>query len=230
MPLYESGKIPESYTVSRAAAPAWGASWALWKISESEEELLSKLDSVCFSREELAQIRVPQRKLEWLACRLALQSLLTEMEGVQLQKNERGRPYLQPSSGHVSLSHAYPFAAAVVHPRRAVGLDLEQPRQQLLRIKQKFLSPQEQAWVGENVEKLCLCWTAKEALYKMNGEPGLVFSRDILLEPAAVGGGVDAWLKGEPYALHYTKHDQVLMCVAIGNQETKTKAGTDFDR
>lgn len=218
MPLFQSAKFPSPDAGGNGANGCHYGSWALWRISEPEEELLAMLDGTYFPQEELLQIRVPQRRLEWLACRLALQQLLPQGSEVRLCKNQWGRPYLQPGMGHISLSHSYPFAAAALHPSHAVGIDLEQAREQLVRIKHKFLSPEEQALAGDDPEKLCLYWTAKEALYKLKGKPGVIFARDIMVGPdAKAGAGIlNATLEGEPYALHHQWHDKLLMCVAIG--------------
>lgn len=189
-------------------------SWVLWEIEESEEELLNLLDTSLFPQEELHRIKVAQRRLEWLACRIALQSMPGYLQRGQLKKNEYGRPYLHDCGWHVSLSHAYPFAAAAVHPTRPVGIDLEQPRAQLLRIKHKFLSQEEQEWVGDDLRQLCLCWTAKEALYKLHGQPGLIFAKDMHVISANESDPLQALLKGDLYNLYFQWHNDLLLCIA----------------
>ena len=188
--------------------------WALWRIDETEPELLAQLNAGCFPMEELQLIRTPQRRLEWLSCRLALQALLADQPPFRLLKNSLGRPYLTEDRGYISLSHAYPFAAAAIHPSRPVGLDVEQPRPQLLRIKHKFLSEREQALAGEDLQQLCLFWAAKEALYKLNGQPGLHFARDMQLIPAAEQRHT-IWLNDKSYQLHDYWHGSLLLCVVV---------------
>lgn len=232
MPLIQTANFPESSARSGASsgtrngahdsddcdvgsgATSTEGSWALWQIEESEEALLNLLDPSLFSLEELYGIKVAQRRLEWLACRIALQSLLSRFQGGRLQKNEHGRPYLHDCGWHVSLSHAYPFAAAAAHPTRPVGIDLEQPRAQLLRIKNKFLSQEEQAWVGNDLRQLCLCWTAKEALYKLHGQPGLIFAKDMHVISANAADPLQALLKGDLYNLYFQWHNDLLLCIA----------------
>lgn len=207
MPLFKTANFPVPDQAS--------GQWALWQIAETEAELLAQINPAYFAMEELATIQVAQRRQEWLACRLALQSLLPALPVGRLKKNEAGRPYLSAGGWHVSLSHAYPFAAAVVHPLLPVGIDVEKPREQLHRIKHKFLSPAEQVWAGEDVEQLCLLWAAKEALYKLNGQPGLHFARDMHIGPEDESGQLQALLKGNSYALHYSWHNGLLLCVVV---------------
>jgi 4'-phosphopantetheinyl transferase len=201
MPLFQTGNLTD------------GGSWALWQLEEPEQQLQQQLNPNCFPLQELQNIRVEQRRLEWLGCRLALQTLLPDVGASCLQKTSFGRPFLQPEGLHISLSHAYPFAAAAVHPARPVGLDIEKPRPQLLRIKHKFLSLQEQALVGDNLEQLCLWWAVKEALYKLNGQPGLIFARDMEVAPQAGTNRLQALLYGRPYELHYQWFKDLLLCV-----------------
>lgn len=205
MPLFQTGNFPTNSSTA--------GSWALWQLEETENELLQQLNTSCFPQEELQKIRVTQRRLEWLGCRLALQALLPDVAGICLQKNSLGRPFLATSGLHVSLSHAHPFAAAAVHPSRPVGIDVEKPRAQLLRIKHKFLSQQEQELVGEDLEQLCLWWAAKEALYKLNGQPGLIFAEDMRIAPQDGSEVLQAWLHNQPYSLHYQWYNDLLLCV-----------------
>lgn len=215
MPLFQSGNFP---VVSAGSGEA-GGRWALWRLDEPEEHLLQLLNHALFPVAELQQIRVTQRRQEWLGCRLALQALLAEAPQPELEasiclhKNEQGRPFLNGCGLEISLSHAYPFAGAALHPQRPVGLDVEQPRQQLLRIKHKFLSEQEQEQVGDDLQQLCLWWAAKEALYKMWGQPGLIFARDMQLASAPKANTLLGWLMGHPYELHYQWHGNLLLCV-----------------
>ncbi len=217
MPLFQTANFPApEVTVGGTAAGSTAAgSWALWQIEESEPQLLRQLDSTRFPLDELEGIRLPQRRLEWLACRLALQNLLGDLPGARLHKNEWGRPYLSSCAWHISLSHSFPYAAAAVHRLHPVGIDVEKPRAKLLRIRHKFLSEQEQAWVGEDLQQLCLWWAAKEALYKLNGQPGLLFAQDMYIGPTGESSILRASLHGKFYALHYQWYNDLLLCVVV---------------
>ena len=46
-----------------------------------------------------------------------------------------------------------------------------------------FLSEQELENTGEDLEKICIYWCAKEALYKVYGKRGLHFASQLLVEP-----------------------------------------------
>lgn len=199
------------------------ACWALWQITEKEEDLM---EGTHFSRqelEELAQVKVSERRLEWLASRLLLKKLATE-QGIshpEIKKDAFGKPYVADASFQASLSHAFPFAAAIVHTQRAVGIDIEHSRTQLLRIRHKFLHPEELACAGENLLKLGIYWSAKEALYKLYGRKALQFQAQIRIYPfedreaGSLQGCLLTKYGKEQYSLHYHHFHGLLVCYTL---------------
>lgn len=79
-----------------------------------------------------------------------------------------GRPilYKESSTIPISISHGSGvIAIAWRHDRNGIGIDIEAPREQLLRIYPRFLRPEE--YPAEiTVETLLPLWTRKEAAWK----------------------------------------------------------------
>lgn len=154
--------------------------WAVWQITETETELSALSFETC-----PAEIGHQVKRLEFLAARVLLQKV-SGMQGISFQgihKNAHGKPFLSGAACPISLTHSYPFVAAQLHPRDPVGIDLEQPKEKLLRVAPRFLSHQELADAGKDLTKLCVYWCAKEALYKLRGTPGLNFASDLHIVP-----------------------------------------------
>lgn len=196
------------------------ASWALWHIGEEEEELLHQLSLSKDEENELAGLKLPQRRLEWLASRLLVKQLAQQhqMPAVELIKDQWGKPLLAGSSSYISISHAYPYAAAILHEQQPVGIDIEKPRSQLLRIQHKFLNRDEQLCAEENPRKLCVYWAAKEALYKLYGKRELIFGEQILIQPfdlrpqGEIRGELVVKSNRQAYSLYYRYHEDLLIC------------------
>jgi len=153
---------------------------ALWQITETEAALATHAPEPCPT-----ELISPVKRLEWLAGRLLLKHLV-EQAGLTYQglyKDEFGKPFLTGSPVHISLSHSYPYVAAQIHPRHAVGIDLEQPKEKLLRIAHRVLSTSEVSDAGTTVTKHCVYWCAKEAMYKIYGKRGLHFSTQLNVAP-----------------------------------------------
>ena len=114
----------------------------------------------------------------------AVESLIAQAlgEGMELTHSPEGAPSV---SGHpelrISISHSASHCLLAVgnSPHINIGVDIESPRPQLLRVAQRFLTPAE-----EDSANLCCdepsrlgillkYWTAKEAAYKAALTPGL---------------------------------------------------------
>ncbi|MCY7352443.1 MAG: 4'-phosphopantetheinyl transferase superfamily protein [Cytophagaceae bacterium] len=164
---------------------------ALWETTESADELARAFRGSPADIEEVEGIAHPQKQLEFLASR-ALVRTLVENAGLGyqgLEKDSFGKPRLVRYDGHLSLTHTARFAAAVLHPTRAVGIDLEPVSDKLQRVVPRVLSPAEIAHAAADPQRLAIYWTAKEAIYKLYGRRGLSFRDHLFIEPFADGAG-----------------------------------------
>lgn len=199
------------------------ASWALWNITEDESSLLNALNLSPKEKTELAIIKNLTRRLEWLASRFLIKQLAQshQIEQAEVVKDLCGKPHLAGSTAHISLSHSYPYAAAIIHTEKKVGIDVEKSRDQLFRIRHKFLNSEELSSAGNNLHKLCVYWAAKEAIYKLNGKGGLILLENILIKPFSLKekGTLEALLltnqAKESFTLHYRRYMEVHICYSL---------------
>ncbi len=149
---------------------------ALWR----NEEDLSFFEQKFASHPE---IKNENKKLQWFATRHLVNEMLGEV--AEIEKDEAGKPFLNNSSYHLSISHTPVFAAAMLSKVAAVGIDLEMVSPKVERIAHKFLREDEikSIQADEKIEKLILYWSAKEALYKLYGKGGIEFMTQLLIEP-----------------------------------------------
>lgn len=156
------------------------SAWALWVVRESEEELAYKAMASC--PEEIIS---KQKRLEWLAGRALIKTLAEEMglEYFGLRKDEYGKPFLKEHAHQISLSHSFPYVAAQIHPSISVGIDVEQPKDKLLKVASRVLSATELADAGTDIVKHCIYWCAKETMYKIYGKRGLHFENQLNIAP-----------------------------------------------
>lgn len=156
---------------------------AIWKIDESEADLAFHAHEQC--PEEIIS---PQKRLEWLAGRNVMKTLTEKMEldYMGLHKDGFGKPFLKGLATEVSLTHSYPYVAAQLSLHKPAGIDLEQPKEKLLAIAARVLSPEELKDAGTDIVKHCVYWCSKEALYKIDGKKGLHFSDQLNIQPFAL--------------------------------------------
>jgi 4'-phosphopantetheinyl transferase len=157
-----------------------GAQWAVWKTEESTAEalLLAQLSKI--NLDGFQEISLEKRKREWLFTRLLLQRIRpTE----QLLFRANGQPYL--STEYLSISHG-PDLAGIIVSKEPVGIDIEVPTEQVVRICKRFSHPLElERLPVDEEEKKRYCttlWSGKEAIFKCFGEQ-VHFAQDIVFEP-----------------------------------------------
>lgn len=192
---------------------------AIWEITETEDTLHHLIDPRKDSLEDLDIMKVLNKKLEWLAARVLIkrmaQCLQINYDG--LSKNEDGKPLLNQNNSELSITHSYPYVAAIIDQQAAVGIDLEQPKEKLIKIASKFCSEDELAFASGDVRQLCVLWSAKEALYKIYSKRGLIFNEHLIvtpfkLEPAGtITGSIAVNESIKSYKLHYTVNDNFVL-------------------
>lgn len=156
--------------------------WALWKVEEEENKLMAPLEGIERIPDALTNTH---KRLEWAAAH-ALVKLLMDRLNIPFQgivKNEFGKPFPIGSGYQLSLSHSFPYVGAYLHPFTSVGIDLEQPTPKLLKVASRIHSPEELHDAGNDVEKHCLYWCAKEVLVKVYGKKDLIFAENLKITP-----------------------------------------------
>jgi len=175
-----------------------GPQLGLWHLTETPADLWPLLaDAPAYAPLLPARADGP-RQAQWLAGRVLVQHLLAAAgaPSVPLRNDETGRPYLagarpQPA---VSLSHSGAWVAALLAaPGTALGIDVEVVRDKAQRIARKFLNANELAALEKinlghtpgteaDLERYSLLWSAKETLYKLAGQRGIIFRDNLLLD------------------------------------------------
>jgi 4'-phosphopantetheinyl transferase len=155
----------------------------VWEIQESLEKLLEISILTELEKESLAEIEAPHKKIQFLVKHLVLHVLSNQakIENANLHKDENGKPFFSHASAHVSLSHTSDFLGIALHKLAPIGLDLERPREQLMRIIPRICRPEEVALVNGNLHTATILWSIKEALYKLYGKRGVDFRTNLLV-------------------------------------------------
>jgi len=173
---------------------------ALWRITESVEDLLGLIRALERTEKEIENFKSEKRKKEWIAVRLLHEHLLPDSQAA-IEYTEHRKPILSDDHpSHISISHSGDLAALMMHDTNEVGMDLEEIRVNIRNVRKKFLSADEKAFCSiDEIEKLIVMWSAKESIYKLYGKKELSFSRNILLRDFELGqrGTIPATLRLE---------------------------------
>jgi 4'-phosphopantetheinyl transferase len=200
-------------------------SLGIWKIEETAEDLRN---NIRLSREETRyyeSLRSDLRKRHWLSYRNILASL-SGQSSTELCYDQYGKPHPAGKEFHLSVTHSGSYSAAIVSRDGPVGIDIEMLKERVERVKERFLTKEELAELGERnlLEKLYIYWGAKEALYKLHGKPEVEFARDIRVAPFHYGenskGSCSATMKVPDgifeYSVFYEKMGDYIMVFATG--------------
>lgn len=156
----------------------------VWKITETADEFAAMLDDESLFEHELVSIRSVSRKTEKLATNILLKELIGKETAVL--HNSTGAPYLLNEPYNISISHTKGYVAVLLVPKEDyAGVDIEYNSDRVCKVKDRFLSQSEKAFIDHNFESehLLLCWCAKETLYKIIGVPGADFTSHLHILP-----------------------------------------------
>ncbi len=157
----------------------------VWKMEESLEELLLLLPEHDYYEEQLAGLKAPHRKIEFLSVRVLLFTLLRQHAPIWYRKS--GKPYLKDSKYSVSISHTKGYAAVILSHHNSVGIDIEQYGKRVQRVLYKFVRDDEviQSYLGDDVWSMLLHWSAKETLFKCIDQSEIDFKEHLHIFPFA---------------------------------------------
>ena len=151
----------------------------IWEITESFEELLSKVVLKEKTQRRLDGMKSQMHQRAFLSVRMLIQEMgFTDKD---LHYDEFGKPYFD-CHNYISITHSYHFAAIIIS-HETVGIDMELQREKILKIADKFVDTEFEylnANVSEEyVKKLTVIWGAKEAIFKIRNEKGISFKDHI---------------------------------------------------
>ena len=148
---------------------------AIWQITEPEEFFIERTGII-------PDIKHPKRRIERLAGRFLLRHLKEDFPLLHIAPDEHDKPRLPHNQYYFSISHSYPYVAAVVSPYVECGVDIQVPHPRMLQLQQKFLSLPEQQLCGGDEQLITTAWSAKEAAYKWQGRRGVEFDEHMIIE------------------------------------------------
>ncbi len=152
------------------------AEWGIWKVTETDDELLSCLSESFPYAEELEQFKSPVRRTEYLSVRVLLKVLLGKEYRICYYPS--GKPYLSDIGLHITISHTCGYVSVGIHPEKEVGMDIEQRTHRVERVKDYFLCEEEMLDSemlppDEKLNRLLLHWSAKETMFKILDREGV---------------------------------------------------------
>ena len=195
-----------------------GVVLGVWKIEETLDTLLSFYPN----DKEILQLSESninnQRLIEKIAVRVLLHTLLPT-ENISIAYEQSGKPVLNNGKYGVSISHTKGFVAVIIAPvQNSVGIDIEPISDKTIKVAKRFMGTEEFSELMQDADPMIstICWSAKEALYKVIGSPVADFRKTIRIAPfsLAESGTLTARILFDAnlqYTLNYLIFDNVVL-------------------
>lgn len=192
-------------------------------IWESSEDLGKLLKEISENETLLAYslLKSEKRQREFLTARIILKNVFGRE--VIVSYDETGKPLLAGEHCNISISHSGKYVAVMLHPEKAVGIDIECPSDKLLKLCKRFMCEQELVDFSEkkDLTYLSIIWSAKESLYKIIGKAAVDFAGQLQILPfeAAGEGEIEAIHipGGKKFRLWYSVTDSYALTYCIDN-------------
>jgi phosphopantetheinyl transferase (holo-ACP synthase) len=126
----------------------------------------------------------------------------------ELCHHQNGAPYIAGVESHISVSHGGGKAVLAVSVG-PIGIDIEAPRPQLERVRDKFMRPEDDS------ASLLHAWTAKEATFKAAACDGLTIHDISLSADKAIVPD------GRSFIIEYLPSDTALIAVATPQERAE---------
>ena len=160
----------------------------VWKITETEKQLVDMSSVPSDEMEEISLIRSESLRKQ----KLAVRALLNEMfdEKVYLGHHDNGKPFLENCITNISITHSEKYVAVITHDEDDLGIDIESLDRDFSAVEKKALSEEEIEDLDDDTknEQLAIYWCAKEAIDKRMSQNRVDFAEQIEVEKFTLKG------------------------------------------
>jgi phosphopantetheinyl transferase len=151
----------------------------IWKIDESLAQLEKSVKLNDRSIKRIQVMRSESHKKGFLAVRKLLET--AQLTDFDLYYTNDGKPHLKDGR-IITISHSFDFSVIAISESE-IGIDIEKIRDKIQRIASKFIGSENNFLCNENLtEQLTVIWGAKESLFKIYPDGGLLFIEHLPVE------------------------------------------------
>ncbi|MCF6296994.1 MAG: 4'-phosphopantetheinyl transferase superfamily protein [Flavobacteriaceae bacterium] len=174
----------------------------IWNIEESFEELFQNITLNKMSLERVNGMKSQLHQRGFLSVRYLLKE--AGYSDFDLFYTADGKPHLKDGQ-EISITHSHTFSAIIIS-NTSVGIDIEKNREKIKRIASKFIGSENDYLSDENlVQQLTVIWGAKESLFKIHPDGGLLFKYHLPIESFTLQDKkTKGWIKKDSF---YEKYD-----------------------
>jgi len=169
----------------------------VWHITEPLDQLKKGIEMIESTRVKLESMHSEIHQRALLSVRHLIKIL--NYTDDDLFYTPDGKPHLRDGK-RISISHSFEFSAIIVS-ETPVGIDIEMNREKIVNIASKFVADEcDFIEKDQEVAFLTVIWGAKESLYKIHPDGGLLFREHLPIEPFKLRDAkTKGWIKKDKY-------------------------------
>ena len=173
----------------------------IWKIDESYDDLFNSIYLNSRSNERISKMKSEIHQRGFISVRYLLKE--AGYSDDDLFYTDDGKPHIKDGK-RISITHSYTFSAIIISDT-LVGIDMEKNREKIQRIAHKFVDTESEFLDKKNkIEHLTVIWGAKESLFKIHPDGGLLFKQHLPIESFQLKDGTTkGWIKKDNYYENY---------------------------
>ncbi len=173
----------------------------IWKIDESYDDLFNSIYLNSRSNERISKMKSEIHQRGFISVRYLLKE--AGYSDDDLFYTDDGKPHIKDGK-RISITHSYTFSAIIISDT-LVGIDMEKNREKIQRIAHKFVDTESDFLDKKNIiEHLTVIWGAKESLFKIHPDGGLLFKQHLPIESFQLKDGTTkGWIKKDNYYENY---------------------------
>jgi len=158
----------------------------VWKIEEDEDWYFSHEHLTPRVQNRIDAFKSQQRKLQAIAVRILIKTLLPNEDNVDIDYNENSKPYFIKADYNLSITHSHSMVAVLFSDQIEVGVDIEKRTEKVERVGHKFMNLDELRMFNNldasvKMDYLHVIWGAKESMYKLYGKGSMDFRKHIIV-------------------------------------------------
>lgn len=194
MPLFRTIKHSDNTTIY------------IWKINEAKELLLKDIELTNKSKLRIDGMQSEIHKKGFISVRHLLK--VAGYSDSDLFYTSDGKPHLKDGK-RISITHSFGFSAIGIS-NCPIGIDIEKNREKIIKIAPKFVDKDSSFKEEDNlVAFLTVIWGAKESMYKIHPDGGLLFKKHLPIKDFSLRDKQTiGWINKDPYFEQYTIYFQ----------------------
>lgn len=178
----------------------------IWKIDESKAALLKEVQLTEKSSARIEGMQSEIHQKGFISVRHLLK--VAGYSDNDLFYTSDGKPHLKDGK-RISITHSFGFSAIGIS-NCSIGIDIEKNREKIIKIAPKFVDKEYNYKDKKNlVEFLTVIWGAKESMYKIHPDGGLLFKKHLPIKDFSLKDKqTTGWINKDPYFEQYNIYFQ----------------------